>query len=163
MQDHNLLWAQNLPHSLSAPGHVSMSEGGHVKRLLACSLPRSDDCSLPDPYLVPACSKSVVISEYLSYTHCLALIYNPATRQTYRHRSIVRDRALRSGMEGRKEGRKQANRRGSKASLTTLDKRAKLFNGRQALQHISDDRRHIRANSDKLGLARCANLSTHRV
>ena len=48
----------------------------------APSLGRLFPPSLPDPSLVPACSKSVVISEYLSYTHCLALIYNPATRQT---------------------------------------------------------------------------------
>ena len=63
--------------------------------LCACSLARSiarvdadaDDCSpsFLSPFVLPSflpCSKSGVISEYLSYTHCLALIYNPATRQT---------------------------------------------------------------------------------
>ena len=131
------------------PGHVSMSE--EAKGMLcACSLGR-----MFPPSAVLPCSKSGVISEYLRYTHCLPLIYNPATRHdtprqtpAYCSRSSF---AIEGGRkEGRKEASKQANRGGSNpkllapcsASITRCkrDKRAKLFNGRPRpdLLHLAD-------------------------
>ena len=167
MQNHSILWAQNLPHSLSAPGHVSMSEGGHVKRLLACSLARSLARtivpSLPPGSLLSSCMQQIRGNQRVSQLHPLSRAHLQPGDTTDLQTPFYCSRSSFAIGHGRQDGRKEANRRGSKASITTLHKRAKLFNGRQALHHISDDRHHIRANSDKLGLARCANLSTHRV
>ena len=110
MPCHNLLWAQNLPLCLPPslpPSRLPATlpaghEEGHVMRMLARPLHRPRGRGrgrlfplLPQsvrPSFLP-CSKSGVISEYLSYTHCLALIYNPATRQTDRRRGERERRA----------------------------------------------------------------------
>ena len=83
----------SLPPSLPPNSPLFCLQVTRKGMLCACSLARSiarvdadaDDCSpsFLSPFVLP-CSKSGVISEYLSYTHCLALIYNPATRQTDR-------------------------------------------------------------------------------
>ena len=143
---------------LSAPGHVSMSEGGHVKRLLACSLAPSLGRLFPPGSLLSSCMQQIRGNQRVSQLHPLSRAHLQPGDTTDLQTPFYCSRS--SFAIG--HGRKEANRRGSKASLTTLDKRAKLFNGRQALHHISDDRHHIRANSDKLGLARCANLHSVR-
>ena len=88
------------------PGHVSMSE--EAKGMLcACSLGR-----MFPPSAVLPCSKSGVISEYLRYTHCLPLIYNPATRHAAPDTGLLFEIELcdRGREERRKEGSKQASK-----------------------------------------------------